>query len=135
MRPFPARMVDEQGIEKFQEYETLGGESELTPLNAAASSLIPENQKPGDDSGLAGKISLGANLPACVSFVILGQQPFPCRATEKCVASRSFGMFGVSCCGISCCRGCFKPWHIQKGVQVAISVGEHMTQAGCNSAT
>lgn len=83
MRPFPARMVDEQGIEKYQEYETLGGESELTPLNAAASSLRPENQEPGADSGLAGRVSFGTGLPACVSFVISGQQLPPAGLQER----------------------------------------------------
>lgn len=85
MRPFPARMVDEQGIEKYQEYETLGGESELTPLNAAASSLRPENQAPGADSGLAGKVNLGAGLPACVWFAILGQHLSPAGLQERSV--------------------------------------------------
>ncbi len=52
MRPFPARMVDEHGLEKPQEYEALGSESELTPLNTAAASV---NQKPDADSELTGE--------------------------------------------------------------------------------
>lgn len=54
MRPFPARMVDEHGLEKPQEYETVGSESELTPLNTAAASVKSLRQKPDADSELTG---------------------------------------------------------------------------------
>ena len=55
MRPFPARMVDEHGLEKPQEYEALGSESELTPLNTAAPSVKSLHQKPDADSELTGE--------------------------------------------------------------------------------
>ncbi len=55
MRPFPARMVDEHGLEKPQEYEALGSESELTPLNTAAASVNALHQTPDADSELTGE--------------------------------------------------------------------------------
>lgn len=55
MRPFPARMVDEHGLEKPQEYETVGSESELDPLNTAAASVKSLRQKPDADSELTGE--------------------------------------------------------------------------------
>ncbi len=48
-------MVDEHGLEKPQEYEALGSESELTPLNTAAASVNALHQTPDADSELTGE--------------------------------------------------------------------------------
>lgn len=56
MRPFPqySRMIDEHGLEKAHNYASLGGESELSPLNPTADFTQPLHQKPDADSTLGG---------------------------------------------------------------------------------
>ena len=56
MRPFPqySRMIDEHGLEKAHNYASLGGESELSPLNPTADFTQPLRQKPDADSTLGG---------------------------------------------------------------------------------
>ncbi len=130
MRPFPARMIDEQGVEMPQEYETLGGDSELTPLNVASDTMKPVHQKLDADGNLEGIGS--ASAPAALHAqptLALGLDLLCHRAAKELLASWDTGRLGAGCCSTGGCCRCHQPRHIQERVQIAVSAGKQMVHS------